>query len=283
MARQIQGLLASGFSLPLTLRDPKSLPAPQLPFTPLFECGLSSLYGTRFTIPSAFGTQDYMPAGQPDPFKAGEMIDAEYYTCEGPPQISPRSTSAIVAIYPSPQLPPVELTTESLVPGVSRFAAIGTENGARLLLSLTRAGTTTKWEEACGESQCVTQLPAALGTTLENDIIQASQVLCDGSDSPRVGEEVKGCGDSSPAIISPTPQVGDSVIRLSRYPLGATVRVYATKMVNPSSGLELIGFAFDTSTVTLARPINTDDRWVIVALDTAACQAQWASAWFVGE
>ena len=298
-ARQKLRSVTSGFSLPLTLRDPQSLPAPQLPYSPLFECGLatvvsghqpgdqvmlfSSLYGTRFTIPSAFGTQDYVPAGGPRSFQAGEIVDAQYQTCEGPPQVSPRSASAIVALYPSPQLPPVTLTTESLIPGVSRFVTTGTINGAALLLSLTRAGATTKWSAACGEAQCVAYLPPTLGTVLEGDAIQASQELCSGSEAPWVSEEVKACADSPPPIISPSPQVGDTLVRLSRYPLGATTRVYATKMANPSAGLELIGFAFDTSTVALVRPIKADDRWVIVALDTAACPARWASAWFVGE
>ncbi len=56
----------------------------------------------------------------------------------------------------------------------------------------------------------------------------------------------------------------------------------ATKSANPSAGLELIGFAFDTGTVALTRRIAADDRWVLVAVDTPDCTAQWASErWFV--
>lgn len=278
-------------------RDPNKLTAPELPHTPLFACGLatwaaghqpgdevrlySSVNGTRFTIPSAFGSVDFMPAGQPQGFQAGETIDVEYSTCEG--QVSPRSPTAIVALYPDPQLPAVALVGASLVPGVTRFAVTGAENGARLVVSLTRSGSTETWDSACGASHCIVYVPSVLGRLEPTDSIEVAQVLCRGSESPPVGEEVKACGDSPVAVLSPAPRVGDSSVHLSEYPLGGTVRVYVTKNANANVDLELVGVAHDTATVALTRPISTDDRWVLVAVDTPTCTAQMASGWFVGQ
>jgi hypothetical protein len=105
--------------------------------------------------------------------------------------------------------------------------------------------------------------------------------LCPGSESQPASEEVKECGDTNRAEVVP-PQTGDTAIRLTRFPLGATVRVFSTENQNPTLGLQLIGFAFDTGVVPLIRPIAPKDLWVIVAVDTPGCRAREASGFFVG-
>lgn len=58
--------------------------------------------------------------------------------------------------------------------------------------------------------------------------------------------------------------------------------IYATKSANPKVGLTLVGYAHDVNPVPLARPIETTDLWIVVAIDTPGCNAQSATGFFVG-
>ncbi len=283
----------SPLSAPLDLRDPNKLGTPSFPFVPIWECGLatsvdghqpgdtvelfSSQYGTRTVIPRAFGTSDYMPAGRP--FESGEKIAVQYSTCEG--QVSPLSSWVTVATNPLSPLGQPTIQSPSLAVGVERFSVEGVAHGATLWVALDRGGSVTKWREACATPVCTAYLRAALGGLQPGDRVEVSQELCRGSASASVSEDVKECGDTPLAEVAP-PQPGDTIIRLLRYPLGATVRVFATQSQNPTVGLQLIGFAYDTNVVSLVRPIDRKDLWVIVAVDTPGCRARLASAFFVG-
>lgn len=174
---------------------------------------------------------------------------------------------------PSGQLPTIAILSPSLATGVTRFQLEGAVNGAVAHIALSRAGGTTTWSHACPEEYCVTHLPSSLGGVQVGDRIDVTQELCPGSASLGVSEEVKGCGDSAPAELVSPPQPGDHQIRFVSYPLGAIVRVYATKSANPHVDLEMIGYAYDTPTVELTRPIDTADHWILIAIDTVGCAA----------
>lgn len=302
LATQSYRGVMSGYSLPLKARDATKLPQPEFPFTPLWECGLATrvaghqpgdrvtlssflpIIGTRYVIPSAFGTGDYMPAGS-QPFKAGEMVETFYSTCEGPPQVSPVSAPQTVATYPSQLLPQPVVVSASFVPGVARFSVSGLVNGATLALKLSRAaGGGDSWDERCAGPTCTAYLPPSLGKLEEGDTVVLSQQLCPMGVTPlETRAEVQACEKSSMPEVSPTPKAGDVSVTLVGHPLGAVVRVYATKDANPQSALELIGYAFDTNVVNLTRAIEKDDLWIIVAAHTGTCDPGSGVGLFVGE
>lgn len=285
----------SPFSKPIVRRDPAQLPTPEIAATPLFECGRATVvtghqpgdqvtlmsenkFGVRFTIPSAFGLFDFMPAGGPGPFKGGENLSVQYSTCQGAPQSSSPSAAHTAQGFPG-QLPVVEIRAESLASGVPRFQLEGAVNGALVQLELVRGSSSTTWSEVCPEAHCVVHVPTALGGLVGGDRLGATQELCPGSTSQPGSNEVKTCGDTPAAELSPQPQHGQTELRLSRYPMGSLIRVYATKSVNPAVNLEMIGYAYDTPLIELTRAIEASDLWILVAIDSPGCPASQAAGY----
>ena len=285
--------VGSGYSLPLSLRDPKTLAKPTFTYFPLWECGratyvdghqpgdrltLFSYNSTRFIVPSAFGQSDYMPAGS-RAFSAGEMVSTQYSTCQGPPQTSPMSDKQIVAAY-SGQLTRPFVESQSLIPGATRFVIAGVESGATLDVQVSRNGFSTRWSETCATPRCMAYLPSTLGLLQESDEVIATQSLCPGSESKPVKVVTGDCKAPAPTLRA-NPRIGDRQVFLSSWPRGGIIRVFAGHDVDPSVSPELIGYAYDTDTVTLSRPISASDLWVSVAVDTVLCRANLANAYRV--
>jgi hypothetical protein len=287
------------------LRKPTKLAAPAVTPAPVWECGQATAIAghqpgdevtlfsaptkVRYTVPSAYGTYDYMPAGPLGEFWGGETLLGQYRTCEAvttgaPNQVSPFSAPVIVAKWTGgPRLPMPGLVPNSFLPGVSRFLVGGTEHGATLSLSFDRLGVVTKWTYACPWGTCGVSTPAALGPIKEGDVVEVTQRLCVGTDSPPTSIEVLSCAKVPPPTLAVSPRAGDTSIQLAAYAPGAEIVVYASRDANPSLGLTQIGRAQATPTINLIRPIDPTDRWIIVAQSSAACGISMGNGYLVGD
>ncbi|MEW5743154.1 MAG: hypothetical protein AB1938_29840 [Myxococcota bacterium] len=293
----------SGAAAPHVLRNPTNLTAPELAPTPVWECGqatairghqpgdevtlLHAPNTVRFVVRSAYSTHDYVPAGTGGPFKAGETLVARYQTCRSAQgattEVSPLSAPVVVAswIGPTP-LSMVRLVPNSLLPGAVRFLVDSVENGASVDLSLTRQGATTSWTEVCAMSPCPVSVPSTLGGLEEADVVQASQRLCGGPSTPAL-VEVKSCGDvPAPTLASP-PRPGDTTVHLDAWTPGSVIFVYVTKDSNPATGLVPIGRSAAAPSISLFRPIEFDDKWLVIGQTNDACSLTHGSAYSVAD
>lgn len=284
----------STYSAPFALETSFMFPTPSIPDVPLWECGRATTVlghqpGDRvelksaqndvlWEIPSTWGLHHYMPVPGSG-FEAGETVWTEYSTCGG--EFAAASPEYIAAQYPDETLLAPGFQTQSLGKGATRFALTGVEQGATVNLQLTRSGVTTSWSNVCGEPTCVVAVPSSLGALAESDSLEASQLLCEGSDSEATTDVVPLCANQPAPQISPAPLVGDTTVHLSKFVRGGIVRVYATPNANPSTGLTLIGYAFDTAVVPLSRAITTSDQWIVVVADAPGCDAVQGTALFI--
>lgn len=288
-----------------TLRKPTNLPAPAVTPAPVWECGLATAIAghqpgdeltlfsapnkLRTLVPSAFATHDYVPSGWRGQFRAGETLLGQYRTCEAattgaPNQTSPMSAGIIVASWTGgPRLPMPGFVPSSFLPGVSRFLVEDTEHGATVSLSLDRSGTVTRWTAVCPWGTCGVSTPATVGPVKEGDVLELSQRLCPGTDSPPTSIEVVSCAKVPPPTLAVSPRAGDASIQLSAYAPGAEIVVYASQNSNPSIGLTPIARAAAASTIILFRPIDPADRWIVVAQSSAACSPSRGNGYLVAD
>lgn len=283
----------SGLSPVFRPRDPTSLVAPEIAPTPLFECGLATAVRgqqagdevklftapstVRFTIPSAFSSFDFMPAGPLGGFQAGETLFAQYQTCKSAQgaanEVSPRSVPVVVAKRPgNPALAMPGIVPNSMLPGSSRFQLENVENGATVTIKVDRGGVSDVWEGVCAMNPCTASMPASMGPMQEGDLIDVIQRLCPGTDSSDALLQVRACGDvPAPTLASP-PRVGDTAIQLANYAPGATITVFVSQDPNdPRVGLTAIGHAAASPTVNLFRPLDANDRWIVIAQTSPTC------------
>ncbi|MEW5741731.1 MAG: hypothetical protein AB1938_22620 [Myxococcota bacterium] len=293
IARQVSPMLSSANSPPFRLRDPVQLAAPEISPTPVWECGLATAVRgqqpgdevtlftapstPRFTVASAFSPHDFVPAGPLGEFAAGETLSARYQTCKSAQgaarEESPMSTPVVVARRAgNPPLSMPGLVPGSLLPGAARFQLEGVEHGATITLSLTRGGSSTSWTEVCPWDPCPVSTPPGFGPIEEGDLLEVSQRLCPGTDSPPSLIEVKSCGDVPPPTLATPPRAGDTSIHLSAFAPDARITVFVSSdPVDPKNGLTPIGHAAASATIHLFRPLAVGDRWLVVAQVSPAC------------
>lgn len=289
---QISPNQQSPFSSPFQLRNPTSLAAPEIAPTPLFECGLATgvrgqqagdevtLFTApttvRFTVPSAFSSFDFMPAGPLGGFQAGETLFAEYQTCKSAQgaanEVSPRSVPVVVAKRPgNPALAMPGIVPNSMLPGSSRFQLESVENGSTVTVKVDRGGVSDVWEGVCAMNPCTASMPPSMGAMEEGDLVDVSQRLCPGTDSSDALLQVRACGDvPAPTLASP-PRVGDTAIQLASYAPEGEITVFVSQDSNPQVGLTAIGHAAASATINLFRPIDSKDRWIVIAQTSPVC------------
>lgn len=295
VAIQRSPTIFSEYSAAFILRNPTNLAAPEIATSPLWECGLATgvrgqqagdevtLFTApstvRFTVPSAFSSFDYMPAGPLGGFGAGETLFAQYQTCKSAQgaahEVSPRSVPVVVAKWTgAAQLPMPRIVDNSMLPGSSRFQLDGVQNGSTITVKVNRSGMSDVWEGVCAMNPCTASMPSSMAAMEEGDLVDVSQRLCPGTDSSDALLEVRACGDvPAPTLASP-PRVGDTAIQLASYAPGATITVYVSQDPNdPQVGLTAIGHAGASPTVNLFRPLDANDRWIVIAQTSQACSA----------
>lgn len=292
---------ASGFSPTLTLRGPTSLAKPEIAPQPVWECGQATavrghqpgdavkLFSgalLRFTIPSAFGTYDYMPAGSPGRFTANETVFTQYQTCEaargGGNQVSPLSDPAFVKSFPG-TLPVPRIVSNSVLPGTTQFQLEGIAQGAAVTLQLTRSGSPKSWSTVCAHDPCPVQIPTSVGAFMAGDDLQASQQLCRGSGSGNAALTVADCADVPPPQLASPPALGAVSISLSAYAPDSEIRVYSSKQSSPAAPYAALGRATAASTINLFRPIEAADKWIIVSQVSASCGVFSGNAYLVAD
>ena len=292
VVQQVSSTRASDFSPLFTVRNPINLAAPEIAPTPLFECGLATgvrgqqagdevkLFTApstvRFTIPSAFSSFDFMPAGPLGGFQAGETLFAQYQTCKSAQgaanEVSPRSVPVVVAKRPgNPALAMPRIVDNSMLPGSSRFHLENVQNGSTVSVKVDRGGTSDVWEGVCAMNPCTASMPASMGAMEEGDLIDVTQRLCPGTDSTDALFQVRACGDvPAPTLASP-PRVGDTAIQLASYAPEGEITVFVSQDSNPQVGLTAIGHAAASATINLFRPLDARDRWIVIAQTSPAC------------
>ena len=279
----------SEYSPLFALRVVAQVAAPAISPSPVWECGLATgimghqpgdevtLYsGTRrrFLIPSAFAQHDFTPAGV-RPFQSQETLYAGYRTCEAArfgwtaphPQVSPLSAPVVVQSFIG-QLPAPGIVPNSVLPGARQFQLEGTEHGALISIDLVRGGATSSWTEVCPWDPCGVSVGGP-GDLQPGDELRVTQRLCSGSDSSVAVLTARDCKDVPPPTLAAPPRAGDTSIALAAYSPGATIVVYVSKSsTHPQHSLWPIGRAAATSQINLFRPIERDDRWIVVAQQT---------------
>lgn len=289
---QVSNSRQSAFSSPVQLRNPTNLAAPDVAPTPLFECGLATgvrghqvgdevtLFTApntvRFTVPSAFSSFDFVPAGALGGFQAGETVFAQYQTCKSAQgaahEVSPRSVPVVVAKRPgNPPLAMPGIVPNSMLPGSSRFQLSNIFNGASVTVKVDRGGVSDVWEGVCPWSPCSAAMPPSMGAMEEGDLVDVTQRLCPGTDSADALFQVRACGDvPAPTLASP-PRVGDTSIQLASYAPEGEITVFVSQDSNPQVGLTAIGHAAASATINLFRALDARDRWIVIAQTSPAC------------
>lgn len=284
---------ASGYAPSFALRPSGWLGAPTIAPAPVWACGrataitghqpgdevtLFSSGTVRFVIPSAFTQHDYTPAGTPTEFTDQEKLFAQYRTCEAVraswvaphPAVSPMSAPVVVQSFPG-QLSAPGIVPNSVLPGSARFQLEGIEHGALVTLELVRNGTTSKWSEVCVFDPC--PVSAVSGPISVGDELRVSQRLCAGSDSSVAVLTAKDCANVAPPTLARPPRPGDASVALSSYSPGAEIVVYASKSSSsPESSLVPLARAVAGPVVHLYRPVEADDRWIVVAQQSPVCR-----------
>lgn len=179
----------------------------------------------------------------------------------------------VVAKRPgNPVLPMPGIVPNSMLPGSSRFQLEGIRNGATVTVKVDRAGVSDVWEGACAMNPCTASMPASMQAMEEGDIVDVTQRLCPGTDSLEALSEVRACGDVPAPTLAVQPRVGDTAIQLANYAPGATITVFVSQDPNdPHVGLTAIGHAAASPTVNLFRPLDANDRWIVIAQTSPTC------------
>lgn len=291
-------VLESDFST-WSLRDPSTLPAPEVAPQPVWTCGkatggaghqpgdrvelYSSTVGTKFVLPKANGTYDYL--GDFTGFTTGEKVEVRYFSCAGDP--SPPSPSVTATEYPG-QLPKPRLPLSGLVSGVALIPVLGVQNGARITARIGRLGTPqVVFSRTCiGREPCFIEAPASFGGLFSFlDTISVKQDLCDGQTGAEVVSTVNQCDSSRPLLFF-SPRDQDTQLIFSEYPAGswliAKTCLNFDAFINVCrSGWVQVGEAFNSRVVNLSRPLRSGQYLAVSQQVDDACPPIQASLYVV--
>lgn len=180
------------------------------------------------------------------------------------------SDPAFVKPFPG-TLPVPGIVPNSVLPGTTQFQLEGVAHGAAVTLQLARGGSPKSWSAVCAHDPCPVQIPTSVGAFLAGDELQASQQLCRGSGSGNAALTVADCADVPPPELASPPAVGAVTLSLRAYAPGSEILVYSSKQSSPVGPYAPLGRSTAAATVNLFRPIEADDRWIIVSQVSSSC------------
>lgn len=234
------------------------LPPPEIPFVPLYECGVATVVSN---LPQGgevevFSDAISSPIGQASgvgegislwinpPFEAGHNITAVSSICgdTSPPSEPPHEVQPAPETLPAPEVPELYEDGTIIVVG-------GLVNGSFVTIEDQATGDTVSGGGAPAGRVRFGANPAVSA----NQVLEVRQELC-GNESPPTTTTVRPCSEL-PAPVAVAPLPGDTQIQLSSVVPGARVFVY--------SGSEEIGDS-GGSTIQLVRPVAAGETLFVV-------------------